>query len=266
MYGIGLREPEDWGQELQLSSRRASSVMSAPEGPTLLKPIAVNGRLFSLEQRARMKGGHPRQRQPEAGRMYVAGVALPKRDSTRLRPFRGAMGFDQEPVTVTIAEMGPTVRGTTLRVVEHFRWPQEPNSAMIAGLRQTLWEVWDCSQVLVSGANGGDRVLSVLPPDPATGVALVGEARTMPALGPDLLAAVNAGLVTMYTDDGSPEHQEFWAQAVRARSRSTEAGALEFYVEPSTGDDGFLTSLALAVQAAGPVSSSYAAIAEPIPA
>ena len=39
---------------------------------------AAGGRFFTLEQRARMKGGHLRRRKPALGKMYVAGVALPR--------------------------------------------------------------------------------------------------------------------------------------------------------------------------------------------
>ena len=109
-------------------------------------------------------------------------------------------------------------------------------------------------------------MLSVLPPQPSDGsVQLVGDAAPRSAMGLGLLTAVDGSRVTMYADDSSAEHREFWAQAVRARVRTTEGGAPDFYVEPSTGDEGFLRSLALAVEAAR-TASALGRLAEPIPA
>ena len=168
-----------------------------------------------------------------------------------------------EPVTVSVAEIEP---GDSLRIVEHYRWAQQPDGALIARLHEVLWGLWGCRKVLVDGVVAGDRVLSVLPPQPSDGsVQLVGDAAPRSAMGLGLLTAVDGSRVTMYADDSSAEHREFWAQAVRARVRTTEGGAPDFYVEPSTGDEGFLRSLALAVEAAR-TASALGRLAEPIPA
>jgi hypothetical protein len=53
----------------------------------------------------------------------------------------------------------------------------------------------------------------------------------------------------MYSSDGSHEQQEFWAQAVKAQARYGPDGSLDFFVEHSTGGDGFLLSLALVAEA-----------------
>ena len=69
-------------------------------------------------------------------------------------------------------------------------------------------------------------------------------------LGFNLLAAVNAGRLKMYAGDGSAEYREFWTEMERARSYYRPSNTLNFYVDPAQGHDGFLMSLALAVEAA----------------
>jgi hypothetical protein len=64
-----------------------------------------------------------------------------------------------------------------------------------------------------------------------------------------LLHAVDAGLVKVYAQDGSRESTEFWAQIVRAQVRARGDGSLEF-PQDAASDDGYLMSLALALEAA----------------
>ena len=242
MYGMRLNGAGDWEQGM-----RFAAVGSAP--------VPRDGRFFTLEQRALMKGEHLRRREPALDRTYVAGVALPRRREP---------GLLAEPVTITIVEMQPWDREAALHIVQHVRWAQEAQGALIPRLKDLLWGVWGCQKVVINGAASGQRVLSVMEPDPLHGVTqLVGEATSRAGQGLALLAAVGAGRVKMYADDGSAEHREFWAQAVRARSHRIEGEILDFYVEPSTGDDGVLMSLALAVGAA---RSAIERRAEPVPA
>ena len=251
MYGTTLPRAGNWGlagMGLAEASKTAG---------------AAGGRFFTLEQRARMKGGHLRQQKPAPGKMYMAGVALPRHHQRQTSHLSRLVELMAEPVTVSVAEIEP---GDSLRIVEHYRWAQQPDGALIARLNEVLWGLWGCRKVLVDGVAGGDRVLSILPPHPSDGsVQLVGEAAPRSAMGLGLLTAVDGGRVTMYADDGSAKHREFWAQAVRARVRTAEGGPPDFYVEPSTGDDGFLRSLALAVEAAR-AAQAIERLAEPIPA
>lgn len=69
-------------------------------------------------------------------------------------------------------------------------------------------------------------------------------------LGFDLLAAINSGRVKMYAQDGSDEYREFRFQIASARSSFRANQTMSFYVDPATGHDDFLTSLALLVEAA----------------
>lgn len=221
---------------------------------------AAEGRFFSLSQRAIMKGAHLRQARPTLGKLYVAGVALPRPDAIAMRPLHGV-----PPVTITVGELEPWSPETGLHVVEQYRWPQPPDGALIARLRDVLWSMWGCEKVFVDGLASGDRVLSLVDPEsPGPSVQLVGEAICRPALGTVLLHAVNAEMARHYADDNSPEYQEFWAQAVRARLCQSVDGGPDFHVEPSTGDDGFLVSLALALEAGRIALDGIAHLVEPV--
>ena len=202
------------------------------DAETALTPY--ESRLFSLDQRVRLKGGHPSRRAPVAGRAYVAGVALSERAGSQ--------------VTVAIGEVGPD---STLAIVQHYRWTQESPGGLGPRLLHLLGDLWGCRQGAIQEVGGTEllarQLRQQLDPLVVESVPLAGQGR----LGLGLLAALNADLVNMYAQDGSSHWQEFWAQIVRARARRSEGGALEFYVEPSTDDDGFLISLALAVKAAG---------------
>ncbi|MCH8346519.1 MAG: hypothetical protein IIC87_06270, partial [Chloroflexi bacterium] len=69
-------------------------------------------------------------------------------------------------------------------------------------------------------------------------------------LGYDLLAAVNGGRLKMYAADGSAEWAEFWRQMELARVAYRSGRTMNFFVDPASGHDDYLMSLALVVEAA----------------
>lgn len=217
-----------------------------------------DSRLLSLEQRAALKGDHHRHGEPAEGRLYIAGVALPDWAKTGQRPSPGVISLFARPATITIGELDPHDPDGLLRVVQHHRWGRQPD-ALLQQLRDLLWGTWRCHAVLVDRVEATGRMLRLRPRAAGMGD-LVGEAAPRARLCPGLLEAVDAGRVRMYTDDGSTESQEFWSQAIRGRRRLGEDGTSEMFIEPSTGDDGFLVSLALAIQAASALRDGLKAV------
>jgi len=53
----------------------------------------------------------------------------------------------------------------------------------------------------------------------------------------------------MYAGDGSTEYQEFWSQIDKAKSVYRPSRIMDFFVDPSRGQDDFLMSLALLIEA-----------------
>jgi hypothetical protein len=71
-------------------------------------------------------------------------------------------------------------------------------------------------------------------------------------LGYGLLEAINAGRLTLYADDGSPESRECRLQLRLARYQVGAHQRLGFFVPERDGHDDFVISLALAAHAATP--------------
>ena len=203
---------------------------------SMLTAPSSQGRLFSLDERGRMKGRYARQAQAAAERLYIAGVAMAE----------GPTG----PLTVTIADVDP--RTLHLNVVQHYRWTR-PEDTAVWHLRSVIGRDWRCVAAVMGGPDV-DRTVNLWL---GAGEGMLGE---MPAAGGHtaaLVRAVGGGLVSMYADDGSPEYQDFWSQVVRVRRDGAGEG-MQTSIEPSIGDDGYVASLALVVLAARGVRTSLA--------
>jgi hypothetical protein len=249
-----------------------------------LQPVAGAGRLLGPAHLAQLAGTHARQRQPAPGAVYVAALdcageeetpdaltpALSQGERGRTAPqswgertgdgARGlgefAPGARRDSAVLTIARLARTtvlgVQEPHLEIVEHYAWTGRKHRELVPQLVDLLRRVWRVRQVVVDATGVGGVVASFL-------VGALGAGRCTPfvfsapsksALAYGLLAAVNAGRVRMYADDGSPEAAAFWQQARAARYAVRAHQALTFDVDPREGHDDFLTSLALLVEAA----------------
>lgn len=222
-----------------------------------LEELDAAGRLFAPTQLALLAGEHPRERGPQPGVRYVAGVDLAGADEEaqdaalrRLKPRR-----DSTVVTVAAVEdvlLVDLVRAPRLRVVEHIWWTGRPHPQQYAELLHLLRDHWDIERVVVDASGVGAGVAGFL--DAALGarcVPFVFSAASKSALGFDLLAAVNGGRLAVYAAPGAPEWEEFWAQCRAARSEMRANQQMAFFVPEAEGHDDFVISLALSVAAAG---------------
>jgi hypothetical protein len=219
-----------------------------------LLPIHSGGGFLDCQQRAQIRGEHPRKHQPEPEGVYVAGIDLageaeeeaglksphPRRDAT----------------VVTIGELdfsacSQIVREPTIRVTEHFWWTGKKHYELYPQLVDILKNVWHCRRVVVDATGVGQPVSSFLRKSLGSRVSpFTFTAQSKSQLGFKLLAAVNSGRLKMYTGDGSPEYKEFWLELERAQSQYRPNQTMNFFVEPARGHDDFLMSLALLVEAA----------------
>jgi hypothetical protein len=219
-----------------------------------LLPIHSGGGFLDCQQRAQIRGKHPRKHQPEPEGVYVAGIDLageaeeeaglksphPRRDAT----------------VVTIGELdfsacSQIVREPTIRVTEHFWWTGKKHSELYPQLVDILKNVWHCRRVVVDATGVGQPVSSFLRKSLGSRVSpFTFTAQSKSQLGFKLLAAVNSGRLKMYTGDGSPEYKEFWLELERAQSQYRPNQTMNFFVDPARGHDDFLMSLALLVEAA----------------
>ena len=214
----------------RLDFQQAAQPRSAP--PTRLPGLETQqprqvkaGRLFSMVQRARLRGGHKRRRQPETGKRYLASVAI-----TQAEAGPHPSPWARDSITVTLAEVGE--KGRQIRVVDHRRMEVDNARQSLPGVLQALRRDWRSVAMVTGGAP--------LSPPAARGAGL------RATLGVGLVEAVAAGRVAMYQDDSSADCQEVWAQVVKAQAR-VASGGLDFFVE--RGGDDYLLGLALLVAA-----------------
>jgi hypothetical protein len=163
----------------------------------------------------------------------------------------------QDSTVVTIAELDYSactelVPLPQINIVEHWWCTGKSHSEQYPQLLDVLRNVWHVRRAVVDATGVGAGVASFL--STALGKSVVvpflfTQASTS-RLGFDLLAAINAGRLKMYVQDSSEEYREFWFQMAKAKSAFRANQTMNFYVDPATGHDDFLSSLALLVEAA----------------
>jgi hypothetical protein len=138
-----------------------------------------------------------------------------------------------------------------VRVVEQVRWTGRSHGAQHRELLRLLDGVWRCRAIAFDATGLGEAPCELLRARLGRRVVpVVFTAGRKSALGFGLLAAVNAGRLTVYqAEAGDEEARELWGQARAARRTMRAGGRMEWSVP--RGHDDFVVSLALAVHAAG---------------
>ncbi|MHB1159190.1 MAG: hypothetical protein ACYC3V_02485 [Chloroflexota bacterium] len=222
-----------------------------------LETLAGASGFLSDQQRAQMRGDHPRQHSPTTGREYVAGIDLAGEDEEAADAALRALKPRKDSTVITVAELdwslvSDLVVEPRLKVVEHYYWTGRRHRDQYTQMVDLLRNVWDCRKVVVDATGVGAGVAGFLASalGRQTVVPFLFSAPSKSRLAYDLLGAVNAGRFKLYREDGSPESREFWLQAGQARYAVGANQSMDFYVPPERGHDDFLISAALAVQAA----------------
>ena len=227
-----------------------------------LKTVS-GGRLFRAGQRAQLQGTQPRQSAPmDRGESYVAGLDVggqelgePGASST----WRAGSGRAREhdPTVLTVARVvapasDAIVQEPRLEVVEHLAVAGEKHDELFGRLVDLLGRVWRVRRITVDATGLGETLARLLArtlgPSVVRPLRLSTESKSR--LGYNLLAAVNGGRLKMYTADGSGEWSEFWRQVELARVAYRSGRTMNFFVDPASGHDDYLMSLALVVEAA----------------
>lgn len=217
-----------------------------------LKPVPGAGRLFSAAQRAQLAGNHARQHAPIHGEAYVAGLDI-----------GGGQGDDREhdATVLTIARavypaIDALIRAPRVEVVEQIAFTAVPHDELFARLADVLGRVWQVRRLFVDATGIGETLAHMLERtlelslgrDVVRPLKLTSESKSN--LGYELIAATNSGRLRLYAPDGSIEHAECQRQLELARIAYRPNQQMNFYVDPATGHDDYLVSLALAVHAA----------------
>jgi len=219
-----------------------------------LKPIHGGGGFLSREQLAQLQGKHPRKREPEPGKVYLAGIDLAgeAEEETPLASLKPR----QDSTVLTIGELDYSIcdeiqKEPRINIVEHYRWTGKKHPELYPQLVDILKNVWGCRRIVVDATGVGQPVGSFLRKSIGSKVYLFTfTAQSKSKLGFELLAAVNSGRLKMYRGGGTAQEQEFWFEMERAKSQYRPSQTMNFYVDPQDGHDDFLMSLALLVEAA----------------
>ncbi|MFC1907167.1 hypothetical protein ACFLW8_03680 [Chloroflexota bacterium] len=221
-----------------------------------LQPISGGGRLLSPQQRAQLRGNHPRGHHQDVSRIYVAGIDLAGESEMGEDDYLRAVKPRQDSTVVTIGELDfsmvdDVIKEPEIRVVEHYWWTGRKHAELYPQLVDILRNGWGCRRSVVDATGIGQPVYSLL--RKSVGAKVSPFTFTAPAkseLGFNLLAAINSGRLKMYYGDGSGEYRQFWLEMEKAKSQYRPSQTMNFYVDPAEGHDDFLMSLALMVEAA----------------
>jgi hypothetical protein len=218
-----------------------------------LLPLTGGGGFFSAQQRAQLQGEHARRHRPEAGKMYVAGIDLAGEEESE-NP--ADVNSRRDSTVVSIGEIdflngGNVVKEPRVKIVEHYRWTGKKHTELYAQLVDILKNVWHCRRIVVDATGVGEPVASFLGRAISSRVVPFHfTAQSKSELGFNLLAAVNAGRLKVYSGDSSAEYVEFCTEMEKAKSAYRASRTMNFFVDPAQGHDDFLMSLALLVEAA----------------
>jgi hypothetical protein len=225
-----------------------------------LKPVS-GGRLFRAGQRAQLQGSHLRQSAAVPGESYVAGLDVGGQELGETRAARPSTGSGRagghDPTVLTVARVvapssDAVVPEPRLEVVEHLAVAGEKHDELFGRLVDMLGRVWRVRRLTVDATGLGETLARLLARTlgPAVVQPVRFSAEVKSRLGYNLLAAVNGGRLKMYAADGSEEWTEFWRQVELARVAYRSGRTMSFFVDPSSGHDDYLMSLALVVEAA----------------
>lgn len=254
---VALYNP-DYGRYVEGEIARLGSDHPLLRTQYCLETLAGTSGFLSDQQRAQMRGDHPRCHAGVPGREYVAGIDLAGEDEEAADAALRSLKPRKDSTVITVAELdwstiSDLVLEPRLKVVEHYCWTGRKHRDQYTQMLDLLRTVWGCRKVVVDATGVGAGVAGFLVS--ALGrqvvVPFVFSAPSKSKLAYGFLGAVNAGRFKLYRDDGSPESREFWHQMEQARYAVGANQTMDFYVPPERGHDDFLISAALAVEAAG---------------
>jgi len=220
-----------------------------------LMPIRGGGGFLSMIQRTQLQGDHTRLRNPEKGKIYVAGIDLAGEAETEEDDYLKSLKPRQDSTVFTVGELIPdseNIFGKTakIEIIEHYAWTGRKHPELYPQFIDLIKNVWHCKSVVVDATGIGQPVASFL--KNALGSRIIPFVFTAPSkteIGFNLLAAINSGAIKIYAADGSEEYKEFWFQMEKAKSFYRPSRTMNFYVDPNDGHDDYLMSLALLVEA-----------------
>ncbi|GHO57420.1 hypothetical protein [Ktedonobacter robiniae] len=215
-----------------------------------LLPILGSGYLLNDLQVSLLRGQHTWEATPDPTEgFYVAGLDIA--GEQHARPGQPAGKHDSTILTigrVTINDLGLP----ELRIVRHYDWTGMKYTDQYAAVSRILQE-WNVRRTVVDKTGLGEGLASLL--STRLGTERIRSFHFTRAsksqLTYHLLGLINAGRVSIYRQEGSPNatYQQCWHQLRHARYEVPAEGLMNMYVDESDGHDDYLMSLALCCEA-----------------
>ena len=132
-----------------------------------LLPLHGGGGFLSEQQIAQLCGTHSRRRQPENGKVYVAGIDLAGEAEAEEGAYLTGAPPARDATVVTIAELDFSdcdiiQKQPRVRIVEHYAWTGKKHTDLYPQLIDILKNVWRCKKVVVDATGVGEPVASFL--------------------------------------------------------------------------------------------------------
>jgi hypothetical protein len=217
----------------------------------LLHCLADAGRLFSDEQRRRLRGMHERERAPRPGVTYIAGIDIAGSDEDAEDAAARALKPKRDSTVITVAALERDDSGRpAARVVEQIWWTGRDHTRQLEGL-EALWRIWSFARVSVDAGGIGHglaRFLAQRFGERVDSVVFTQPLKSRLAYG--MLGMINTGRLSLYAPDGSPEARQCWWEIEHTRYHLKAGETLVWSVPDSEGHDDFVVSLALCARAA----------------
>jgi hypothetical protein len=189
-----------------------------------LEELDGAGGLFGAARQAQMRGDHPRRRSAEPGRQYallidVAGEEEGQAATAEADADAWSPAGRRDATALTVVEVDgataadPLIGRPSYRIVDRRLWVGAKHATLYATLLDLARNVWRARWVVIDATGVGAGLASFL------GAALgprcrpvTFTARSKSDIGWAFLAAIDAGRVKDYLDDGEPETVLYWRQ------------------------------------------------------
>jgi hypothetical protein len=224
-----------------------------------LEELDGDGGLFGAARQAQMRGDHPRRHAAEPGRRYALLIDVAGEEEGMASPAEaGADDWSpagrRDATALTVVEVDaatvadPLIGRPSYRIVDRRLWVGTKHAALYATLLDLARNVWRARWVVIDATGVGAGLASFL------GAALgprchpvIFNARSKSDIGWAFLAAIDAGRVKDYQDDGAPETALYWRQVAACAYQAPPGPErrLRWSVPSPTLHDDLLVSAAL---------------------
>jgi len=224
-----------------------------------LRPMPGAGRLLSPAALAEIQGAYERQHQPAPDTLHVAGLDVAGEEVGPLT----ARGRDHTVLTIARVELSRDLDKHLppyTSVVDFRDWKGTGHDVLYPELARLLDDVWKVRTVAVDATAMGEATALLLARalGPRRVIAYRFTQQSKSHLGYSLQAAANTGRLKLWAPDGSPERAEADRQLAACRAEYLPNRTVRWYVDPAQGHDDYVSSIALAVHAAGELKPAVA--------